>query len=108
MMATCPSPTAANATYDLARWGDTTVILVRHVQNESTSLSIDSVRNIAIALADFPVITNDDNVLPRHAQLEEIARFSGAGRRRASPLERSRFGWCDAPRRPGYRAVRRR
>lgn len=106
-MMTPGTTTPATMIYEVARHGDTAIIFVRHAQELPTSLSIQTVSNVAVAMADFPVFT-DANVLPRDAQLDEIARLSGAGRHRASPLERSRFGWCDAPRRPGYRAARRR
>jgi hypothetical protein len=48
------------------------------------------------------------HALPRGAQLDELERLAVAGRRRVSPRELVRFGWCDAPRRPCYRAPRRR
>jgi hypothetical protein len=48
------------------------------------------------------------HALPRASQLDEIERLAVDGRRRKSPRELVRFGWCDAPRRPCYRAPRRR
>lgn len=46
------------------------------------------------------------HAMPRGAQLDAIARLSAQGRR--VPLERARFGWADAPRRPCFRRVRTR
>lgn len=50
----------------------------------------------------------EGNMLPRPAQLEEIARLSHVGRRVTSPCEGARHGFQDAPRRPCYRARRTR
>jgi hypothetical protein len=61
--------------------------------------------SLFIATFQLPPVPH---ALQRPAQLEELARLASADRHRASPRERARFGWHDAPRRPCYRAPRLR
>lgn len=92
--------------YTIERWDNRVVVV--HRLGELTTASDLNIPSIAVALADFPVLTNDTNALPRPAQLDELARLSVAGRIKTSGRERARFGWRDAPRRPCFRGVRLR
>lgn len=64
--------------------------------------------DLTSAFVPAPPLLLRSHALPRAEQLAELARLAIAGRYRSSPLERARFGWYDAPRRPCYRAPRSR
>lgn len=49
-----------------------------------------------------------DHALTPEEQSAQICWLKRRDRKRSSPRELSRFGWNDAPRRPGFRAVRPR
>lgn len=61
-----------------------------------------------VSHVEFSRELRQPHALPRAAQLERIREQVLGDLRRVSPLERSRFGWADAPRRPCYRSVRAR